>query len=143
VKPSPSTCQTTPAGTEEGLFAGVRAPLDELRDAGPHAVTEGADDHSESRTRLALAVTGEHQQQALVLIGARNRGVDHRLLALHAGAVALVDLALVAHAVSRSRECRPKRTGKQDECTLFPSPHTRASSRSMISRHIEQGMTEK
>jgi hypothetical protein len=143
VKPSPSTCQTTSGWrTEEGLFAGVRAPLDELRDAGPHAVTEGADDHSESRTRLALAVAGEHQQQTLVLIGARNRGVDHRLLALHAGAVALVDL-VVAHAVSRSREYRPKRTGKQDECTLFPSPHTRASSRSMIARHIEQGMTEK
>ncbi|MNI76942.1 hypothetical protein D3C73_1332010 [compost metagenome] len=82
---------------EEQLFAGTVAALDELHHAALHAVPHGAGKHAEGRTALALAVAGQHQQQATLVRGIGDALVDHGFFALHARQVAFVTIGGISH----------------------------------------------
>ena len=81
---------------KEAFLAGIPATLDELGDTDLQAVAEGARHHAEGGGGFALALSGEHQQQALVANGEADAGIDHGLLALHPCPVAPFAIAAVA-----------------------------------------------
>jgi hypothetical protein len=83
--------------SEEQLFARAVAALDELHHAALHAVPHGAGKHAESRTALAFAVAGQHQQQATLVRGIGDALVDHGFFALHARQVAFVTIGGISH----------------------------------------------
>jgi hypothetical protein len=85
-------------GAEEGLLAGIRAPLDELHHAHLHAMAERARHQAEARAGLALAVAGIDQQHAALGLRGGDLVVDDVLLARHAGVVPGVAVGGLGHA---------------------------------------------
>ncbi|MNE77694.1 hypothetical protein D3C80_1740320 [compost metagenome] len=64
-------------------------------------MAHGPGEHAEGRTALALAIAGEHQQQAAFVRRIGDALVDNGLLALHARQVAFVALGGFSHEVLR------------------------------------------
>src|SRR3546814_17619057 len=100
-------------GLQDLALAGLPPALYELHDADLEAVADRAEDHAEGGRRLALALAGVDDQQALLDRLGRHAPVAGGLLIRHLIGVAQVDLRLAhtlgLHAASRSEE---RRVGK-------------------------------
>ncbi|MNF94371.1 hypothetical protein D3C84_770810 [compost metagenome] len=82
---------------EEQLFTGAVAPLDELHHTALHAMPHGTRKHAERRAALALAVAGQHQQQAAFVRGIGDAFVDHGFFAQHARQMTFVTIGGISH----------------------------------------------
>ena len=90
---------------QRDALAGLPLALDELDDGDRHAVAEGAEDHAEGGRRLALALAGVDDQQALLDRLGGDDLVARRLLLAHLLGVAGVEFGFghVLHSAASLR----------------------------------------
>ena len=90
---------------QRDALAGLPLALDELHDRDLHAVAERAEDHAEGGGRLALALAGVDDQQALLDRLGRDDLVARLLLLAHLLGVVGVDLGFghVLHSAASFR----------------------------------------